>query len=184
LINVPILLILAGNSALNRPIPEVSRPLLVTNIYIIIAWAAFFVPNEPIRWCFIATAFAMYAWASYDMATWVSNFRATARPDFPARNLRCALTIGLIVVFFIYGMVYLASLLDLINPRQELIFFVTWDLGVKLSFLCAFVGIRASQFYDLLVTLIKNKVLPVEGVTSPKDLEAQEAQAAELPLIE
>jgi len=181
-VNVPILLILSGNSALNRPISEVSRPLIVTNIYMIIAWSAYFVPNEIIRWVFITVAFLMYAWASYDMANWILIFRATARKDFPARNLRCALTIGLILVFFVYGMVYLAGLLDLINPRHELIFWVTANVAVKLFFLILFVGIRASQFYDLLVTLVKLKVLPLDQLM-PHDFEQLQGGADE-PLMD
>jgi len=181
-VNVPILLILSGYSALNRPLAEVSRPLVVTNIYIILAWSAYFVPNEPLRWFVIAVAFLMYAWASYDMANWIFVFRATARQEIPSRNLRCVLTILLIVVFFIYGLVYLAGILGILSPREELIFYVTWNIGTKLFFLIAFVGIRASQFYDLLVTLVKLKVLPLDQLL-PHDLEALKGGADE-PLMD
>eukprot|EP00434_Breviolum_minutum_P033991 symbB.v1.2.030081.t1/scaffold3353.1/size58589/1 len=39
-INVPILFILSGYCSLGRPLQEVSRPLIVTNIYVIMCWAA------------------------------------------------------------------------------------------------------------------------------------------------
>jgi len=182
LVNVPILLILSGYSALNRPLAEVSRPLVVTNIYMIMAWSAYFIPNEPLRWLVIAFAFLMFAWASYDMANWVFMFRATARPGIPSRTLRCVLTIGLILDFFVYGMVYLAGIMDLLSPREELLCLVAGNIGTKLFFVIAFVGIRASQFYDLLVTLVKLKVLPLD-MLMPHDLEALEGGADE-PLVD
>ncbi|CAE7947545.1 mask, partial [Symbiodinium sp. KB8] len=49
LVNVPILLVLAGNCALDRPSGEISRPLLVTNIYIVFAWTAHFIPSPFLR---------------------------------------------------------------------------------------------------------------------------------------
>jgi len=183
LVNVPILLILAGNLALNRPLREVLRPLAVTNSYMVIAWAAYFVPIEGIRWLFIAVSFSLYVWASYDMATWVAVFRATARPDMPARNLRCFLTIALIVIFFLYGMVYLASVMGILSAHSELIFVLTFNFATKLLFTIAFAGIRASQFNDLLVALVRMKVLPINQL-STGDVEALEAEGCELPVVD
>ena len=53
LINVPILLILAGTCALSRPAPEVSEPLVITNVYMILAWSANFISSAPIRYCVV-----------------------------------------------------------------------------------------------------------------------------------
>ena len=39
-INVPIMLILSGYCTLGRSLHEVSRPLVVTNIYVILCWVA------------------------------------------------------------------------------------------------------------------------------------------------
>jgi len=158
-VNVPMVLVLSGACALNRPISEVSRPVLVTNLYITVSWASYFVINATWRWAAVSVAFFMYAWASYDMATWVFNFRAATRADIPARTIRCVLTFGLIFVFFIYGMVFLAAFVDLVSARQELVWYVGLDFGVKVSFLILFAYIRLSQFYDLLVTVLANKAL-------------------------
>lgn len=55
LINVPILLVLAGTCALGRPLSDVSRPLVVTNLYIILARALgpqrAIPPGYRRRWC-------------------------------------------------------------------------------------------------------------------------------------
>mmetsp|Transcript_18647 Transcript_18647/g.53461 ORF Transcript_18647/g.53461 Transcript_18647/m.53461 type:complete len:131 (-) Transcript_18647:242-634(-) len=89
------------------------------------------------------------------------------------RDLHCATTIGLNMVSFAYGLVYLAAVLDLIGPRREMMFFVICGFAVKLVFLIAFVGIRSSHFFDLLVTLIANKLLPFSrSKRSKADLEA------------
>ena len=50
LINVPILLILAGTCALGRPGPEVAEPLVITNVYMVFAWSANFIPSVPMRY--------------------------------------------------------------------------------------------------------------------------------------
>ena len=39
-INVPILFLLSGHCSLGRPVKEISRPLMVTNVYIIFSWMA------------------------------------------------------------------------------------------------------------------------------------------------
>mmetsp|Transcript_43047 Transcript_43047/g.125185 ORF Transcript_43047/g.125185 Transcript_43047/m.125185 type:complete len:118 (+) Transcript_43047:63-416(+) len=114
------------------------------------------------------------------MAQWVLAFRATARHNIPARNLRCALTLGSIVIFFIYGMLYLASVMGIVSARSELMFVLTFNFGAKLIFIVAFLGIRVSQFYDLLVALVRRKVLPFDQLL-PNDFEALDADDDEMP---
>ena len=53
-INVPILLILAGSISLGRPPSEVGQPLLITNVYIVLARVANFIPNVPLRYTVVA----------------------------------------------------------------------------------------------------------------------------------
>lgn len=54
IINVPILLILAGSISLGRPPSEVGQPLVITNVYIVLAWVAHFIPNVPLRYTVVA----------------------------------------------------------------------------------------------------------------------------------
>ncbi|OLP86752.1 Granaticin polyketide synthase putative ketoacyl reductase 2 [Symbiodinium microadriaticum] len=86
LINVPILLILAGTCALSRPAPEVAEPLVITNVYMILAWCANFISSTPVRYCVVCVpwlllavsfwaSFLMYFWASRDMILWVLRWK-------------------------------------------------------------------------------------------------------------
>ena len=55
-INVPILFILSGYCSLGRPLHEVSRPLIVTNIYVIFSWAAAASTSGLLKWmCLFCT---------------------------------------------------------------------------------------------------------------------------------
>lgn len=184
LINVPILLVLAGTCALGRPLSDVSRPLVVTNLYIILAWSAYFMEPVVARWSAILLAFLMYGWASVDMAQWVLKFREATRRDVPARNLRCALSVGLIVIFFVYGLVYLAAHLGMISSHMELSSYIIMNVGVKLVILLAFVGIRSSQFYDLLVCLLVNKCTPFERQIAVANDFGDVEHASSLPLLQ
>ncbi|CAE7885407.1 unnamed protein product, partial [Symbiodinium necroappetens] len=61
-INVPILFLLSGHCSLGRPLREVSRPLLVTNVYIIFSWMATVTEYGVLKWLLIIAAFHMYGW--------------------------------------------------------------------------------------------------------------------------
>ena len=63
-INVPILFILSGYCSLGRPLQEVSRPLIVTNIYVIMCWAAAASTYGLQKWMrlFCTLAFSIKAW--------------------------------------------------------------------------------------------------------------------------
>lgn len=156
LINVPILLIVAGRCALFRPLKEVSRPLIVTNVYIVLAWAAHFIEQLWPRRVVVVLAFIMYGFASMDMISWVTVFRASTRQDLPSKTLRPLLTYGLIITFGVYGLVYVSSLEGLISSEFERMFFQISDLTTKFGLLMAFAGIRASQYHDLITMLLVN----------------------------
>ena len=53
-INVPILMILSGYCSLGRPVLEVSRPLIVTNVYVIFCWAAQVTSSGLLKWMHLA----------------------------------------------------------------------------------------------------------------------------------
>jgi len=154
LINVPILLVLAGSIALVRPIEEVAEPLIVTNVYIVFAWVAHFISNAPLRYIVVAVAFLMYFRASWTMCLWVKRWRA----DHPEGHLlgRPVLSFALIVVFGIYGLVYLARLHGIVNFREERLFFVIMDSATKLCASMILAGIRASEFQEVLLSMLAN----------------------------
>lgn len=154
LVNVPILLILAGKYALSRPTAEIARPLLVTNAYIILAWTAHFIPSSAGRMATVAACFAMYAWSSYDMIRWVTRFHS----DHPDAKLfgRPFLSISLIVIFGIYGMVYLCRQYGALSTSTEKMCFMVMDTSSKLLASMAFAGLRSSQYHNMLLRMAVN----------------------------
>ncbi|CAE7209084.1 unnamed protein product, partial [Symbiodinium pilosum] len=118
-INVPIMLILSGYCTLGRPLREVSRPLIVTNVYVIFCWVATATESAFLKWFLIGVSFAMYAWASYDMLSWCSAYERAAPMDLPSRNLRPLLSSGLVAHLLLYGVVYMASVVGLMDAHTE-----------------------------------------------------------------
>ena len=127
LVNVPILLVLAGSISLGRPGPEVAEPLVLTNVYMILAWSADFILG-PGKWAVVVISFLMYFKASMDMFLWVKRWRV----DNPDGHLfgRPLLAIALVVVFGIYGLVYLFRLAGVVSWYFECVFFLTMTLGL------------------------------------------------------
>lgn len=153
-INVPILLILAGSISLGRPPSEVGQPLLITNVYIVLAWVANFIPNVPLRYTVVAVAFLMYFRASWMMRNWVRNWRKRHSDGHILG--RPLLSFVLIVVFGIYGLVYLGRLHGLVPYRDARIFFVTMNFTTKLFASMTLAGIRSSEFQEVLLTMLAN----------------------------
>ncbi|CAE8589599.1 unnamed protein product [Polarella glacialis] len=108
---VPQLLCVAGYCALGRPLRELTRPVIVTNIYIVSAWMAQLVAGAPLRWALVAVTFALYGWASWDVALWARAYFAAPPPEnLPGRLLRPCLALGVNATFAVNAMVYLAAI--------------------------------------------------------------------------
>jgi len=167
LINVPILIVLAGSIALGRPAFEVAEPLIVTNVYIILAWVAHFIPSAPLRYAVVSLSFLMYFRASWSMCQWVRRWRRRHPKSFLLG--RPLLSFVLIVVFGIYGIVYLGRMHGLVSYRGERIFFVTMDFTTKLFASMLLSGIRSSEFQEVLLTLLANKATAFERHESVAD---------------
>ncbi|CAE7462092.1 unnamed protein product [Symbiodinium natans] len=154
LVNVPILLVLAGGVSLGRPGPEVAEPLVLTNIYMILAWCADFISNAPGKWAVVAVSFLMYFKASYDMFLWVKRWRV----DNPDGHLfgRPLLAMALVLVFGIYGLVYVFRLVGVVSWKFECIFFLTMNFSTKLCASMSLAGIRSSEFQEVLLVMLAN----------------------------
>jgi len=162
LINVPILLVLAGKCALGRTMAQIIGPIVWTNVYILLAWGAHFVQDTNLRWGVIAVSFGLYGWVSYDMAQWAIEFRRSAPRGAPTRILRPCLTIALILLFGIYGVVYLAEGLGFVASFQERTFYMTMNIFSKLAMSLAFAGIKTGAYHDMLVGMLVNANLPFQ----------------------
>ena len=117
------MIFLAGQVSLGRPANEVAEPLLTTNVYIILAWAAHFMPSPVLRYSFVSLSFLMYFRASYVMCYWVVNWRRR-HPDGHILG-RPLLAFVLILVFGVYGLVYVSRLHGTVSCRAERIFYQT-----------------------------------------------------------
>eukprot|EP00438_Fugacium_kawagutii_P026454 Skav202765 [mRNA] locus=scaffold326:236367:243672:+ [translate_table: standard] len=118
-INVPILFLLSGHCALGRPLKDISRPLMVTNVYIIFSWMAAVTTSGYFKWALIVVSFFMYGYASMDMMRWSSEFHRTAPADLPSRNIRPWLSNGLIIHFQCFAAIYMASILGVFTAEQD-----------------------------------------------------------------
>eukprot|EP00929_Paragymnodinium_shiwhaense_P110236 TRINITY_DN7707_c0_g1_i1.p1 TRINITY_DN7707_c0_g1~~TRINITY_DN7707_c0_g1_i1.p1 ORF type:complete len:335 (-),score=65.30 TRINITY_DN7707_c0_g1_i1:268-1272(-) len=168
LINVPILLVIAGKCALQRPLHELNRPVLITNFYIITAWVSNFISETQTRWGMIAFTFGLYAWATWDMAEWVTAYIKDAPDQLSSRFFRPFLTLGLVVVFGVYGVIYLMVFFWQIELSQERNYFLFCDVGSKIVMSLAFGGIRGSEYHSRLVKLLKqSNLLSIYKVRSP-----------------
>ncbi|CAE7253419.1 unnamed protein product [Symbiodinium pilosum] len=165
-INVPILLILAGYCSMGRPIQEISRPLVVTNIYVILCWAATATESSVLKWFLIVVSFAMYGWASVDMLNWCAAFERTAPADLPARSIRPLLSSGLVVHLLLYGVVYMAAVLGLISAHLERKSFFALTFGSKIAYSAAFVFIRADEYHKTLTDVLRKVSVSNVGMIS------------------
>ena len=73
----------SGFCALGRPMSEVVRPAIATNVYIVFAWMAYFTTSEFVRIFLIFVTYLMYFHASWDMIMWVKRYYRTVPNDPP-----------------------------------------------------------------------------------------------------
>ena len=165
-INVPIMLILSGYCTLGRPLSEVSRPLIVTNVYVIFCWVATATESAFLKWFLIGVSFAMYAWASYDMLNWCSAYERTAPADLPSRGLRPFLSSGLVAHLLLYGVVYMASVMGVMDAHTERKSFFALTFGAKLAYSAAFVFIRADEYHKTLTDVLRKVSVSNVGMIS------------------
>eukprot|EP00428_Durinskia_dybowskii_P012214 CAMPEP_0170223606 /NCGR_PEP_ID=MMETSP0116_2-20130129/11503_1 /TAXON_ID=400756 /ORGANISM="Durinskia baltica, Strain CSIRO CS-38" /LENGTH=823 /DNA_ID=CAMNT_0010474309 /DNA_START=77 /DNA_END=2544 /DNA_ORIENTATION=- len=152
---VPLLLTAAGHCAIHRPLKELARPIVVTNFYIVLSWMAMLTSNEVVRWSLVAVSFAMYFHASWDMFCWVADYYRTAAPDLPSRNLRPCLSIGLVLLFAVYGVVFISALLGAMSTWVERMSFLFLDVGSKLAMGASFVVIRGNEYHRTLTSVLR-----------------------------
>ncbi|CAK8995015.1 unnamed protein product [Durusdinium trenchii] len=165
-INVPILMILSGYCSLGRPLQEVSRPLIVTNVYVIFCWAATATTSGLLKWMLIGVAFAMYGWASLDMLAWVQQFERSAPQDLPSRGIRPWLSNGLSLYLVLYGVVYMSSVMGFIDAHTERKGFFVLTFGSKIAYCAAFVFIRADEYHKTLTDVLRKVSVSNVGMIS------------------
>lgn len=156
LINVPLLLLLAGQCALERPFQEIVRPMVVTNVYITLAWSCYFIERQWLQNAVVSLSFAMYAWASYDMCLWVKRFLRLHPESSSGLYLRPFLTVSLVVIFGIYGVMFLGRMHGMVSARGEKLYYTFMDIGSKLMVCMVFTGVRSSRYHSLILDMLAN----------------------------
>eukprot|EP00440_Ansanella_granifera_P006231 gb/GFBE01006757.1/.p1 GENE.gb/GFBE01006757.1/~~gb/GFBE01006757.1/.p1 ORF type:complete len:388 (+),score=26.92 gb/GFBE01006757.1/:1-1164(+) len=152
LINVPILLYIAGRIALCRPQKELTAPLLMTNFYIVLAWSAHFTPNKALRYFLVAVSFILYFRASVMMCRWVQRWRKE-NPDGHMLG-RPVPTVCLCIIFGSYGIVYFLRMDGVVSAKAERIFYTVMNFSTKLLISMILVGIRSSELRHVLLTML------------------------------
>ncbi|CAK9091366.1 unnamed protein product [Durusdinium trenchii] len=165
-INVPILFLLSGHCSLGRPVKEISRPLMVTNVYIIFSWMATVTESALLKWTLIMAAFFMYGWASLDMMGWSREFERTAPQDLPSRSVRPWLSNGLIIHFQFFAACYMASCLGIIDAKTEQVGYFIVTFGAKIAYCATFVFIRADEYHKTLTDVLQKVSVSNVGMIS------------------
>lgn len=153
LVDVPLLMILTCCGALGRPLSQALGPIVATNCYIIASWAALFVGDACVRNTVITAILVAYAWASERMIQWVKDFLRESQ-DVPCRNTRVASVILLIVVFGIYGIIYVSGVAGLISFEMEHLGYTFMGFSCKVTLSILFASIRAYQNHQVLARLV------------------------------
>jgi len=165
-INVPIMLILAGHCALDRPLVEITAPAVVTNVYVILCWLALVVSNGFVKWLLIVISLAMYAWVSREMLRWCSAYERAAPLDLPSRNLRPLLSSGLVAYLVLYGIVYLSAAFGVIGAHLEQKSFSILTILSKLAYCATFVAIRGDEYHKTLAKVLRKVSVSNVGMIS------------------
>mmetsp|Transcript_9386 Transcript_9386/g.22537 ORF Transcript_9386/g.22537 Transcript_9386/m.22537 type:complete len:752 (-) Transcript_9386:119-2374(-) len=154
LVDAPVLMVLTCCGALQRPFSEAVGPFLATGGYILVSWAVLFLENANLRWLLIAGTFVAYFWASERMMQWVVDFLKEENDELPCRGARIASVLLVIIVFGLYGAVYLAGAGDLIGFSTEMLGYTVLGFFAKVSLSVLFASIRSYQNHQALARLV------------------------------
>eukprot|EP00439_Symbiodinium_sp_Y106_P064325 s208_g10.t1 len=103
LVDVPLLLLLTCCAGLNRPLSEALGPILATNGYILVSWAALFVESP-------------------------GRLLKEAPEEAPCRRARISAVLLLIGVFGLYGVVYLLAAAGAMDFSTEMLCYTLMGL--------------------------------------------------------
>jgi bacteriorhodopsin len=162
LITVPVLLVLAGRCGISMKLSQLTLVVIITNVYILLAWLAHFMISSSMRWTMVCMSFALYGFVSIQMVKWVLNFFRSTPQDYPSRIMKACLTLGLILIFGIYGVVYLAGRTRHLSIFGERAAYTVMDASSKLIFSMGFAGIRSHNYHMLLVDMLVNANHPFQ----------------------
>lgn len=119
-----------------------------------VSWVALVVDSVALRWALVLGTFAAYAWASVGMLKWVSDFLVEAPAGAPCRKLRVSSVLMLVVLFGLYGVVYLLAIAEVIDTHVELLAYSCMGFGCKVVLSMIFTAIRVIEHQHTLMGLL------------------------------
>lgn len=151
--SVPLMLLLAGVCALGRPLKEVLGPIVVTEMYIFLSWAANIVQSSALHWMLVTVTLISYCWASMGMFGWVSRFWLSVPSDVPSPEIRAAVILGLVALFALHAIVYLLAQADAISVGAEHLSYTFLDFSSKVVMSFTFSRVQSADCWQTLHSL-------------------------------
>jgi len=133
IVTVPLLLVLCGHYVLRRPMSEVIGPALASSCYAYLAGMAMVASSLISRILLMMVAFAAYFWVSVEMIRWAYRFLCHTSREVPRRIVRVVFSVGLVLFFGLYGIIYLLAIHGVISSATESEFYARGDVLCKIS---------------------------------------------------
>lgn len=142
MLTVPLLLVLCCHYVLRRPMSEVIGPIVAADLSMYLAGTAMVASKSTTRILFLLVVFALYCWASFKMMQWAYRFLCDTSPKVPRRRVRVLFCLGILLLSWAYGIVYLLAITGTIGSDTESEFYSRADVFCKISvsFVVANVG--------------------------------------------
>jgi len=140
-IAVPVLMILVGRSiprSLHLPPADLAPAIVLTVVYIYASLLALIIDDYTWRTVLIILSFVGYAVAAWDQYNWTLGFNK----DAPAGYLSCALLLFQVVLFGVYGVVYLLAAFDWVSPVAEQALYTFGDATAKVGHSAVLLAMR------------------------------------------
>jgi len=118
---VPLMMWITGGLMLEHPSRMLGKPIILTVIYLIMAFTSQFFPFI-LRTPLIVVTFVLFFWASVLQLRWVDR----------QKPLASALVFVEVLAFAMYSVVFLLGQGNLISPAMESCAYTLFDTGVKL----------------------------------------------------
>mmetsp|Transcript_87229 Transcript_87229/g.241935 ORF Transcript_87229/g.241935 Transcript_87229/m.241935 type:complete len:1428 (-) Transcript_87229:90-4373(-) len=152
---VPFLMLISGRADNNKDLPFPIASARCTSIYIWASWLGIVIPHEPMRWFLIVISFLAYVVASWEQLLLARLMGKSMKP---------AVVLFQVILFGLYGVVYLLAIFGMITPVNEQVMYTFGDMAAKIGHSVLLISIR--QLEDLSSVL----ALHAKAVTTAEDM--------------
>jgi len=145
-VTVPMLMWTIGRVLLRQDLEAVLIPILQTLSYIWLAWAGQVVEQHWLRALLISCCFTIYAESAVRQLRWACWDKMFAT----------SLVVYQVVMFFLYGVIYLVALADLVDASTEDAIYTCMDFSVKIGHTIVFSAMHRANDLDLFFSSLRN----------------------------